>query len=435
MEWQFALMSMIGVVILLVLTGLPVAVVLLAVSIGFLIYALSPAQTASLLSEHILEFWTSWTIMAIPLFVLMGDFLVISGSAADIFNMASKWLSRLPGGLATVTVGTCAMFASMSGSSGAATATIGRIAIPEMMKRGYHARFATGCVTSGGTLAHLIPPSVLLLVYTSIVEISPGRALMAALIPGIGTAVLFTAVSTGWAIIKPSVAPREPPVSWGVRFSSLGTGWQPLVIIFAVMGTLYLGIATATEAAAIGAIAAVLVALAKRRLNWSSLGESLRSTARVSCFILLIAFAGKTLALTMTYYMIPQKVVALLMQAELNPWATMVMIMVMYIFMGMFLDPIGMMVVTLPVVMPVLQTLGFDLYWFGVMLMINFEIGLVSPPFGPQLYIVKGIVPDVPLKEILHGATIFLMAPALMMVILMFFPQLALWLPNMMSGG
>jgi tripartite ATP-independent transporter DctM subunit len=212
---------------------------------------------------------------------------------------------------------------------------------------------------------------------------------------------------------------------------SLKVAWQPITLVLAVLGSLYFGITTATEAAAMGAFFALVMTLFKTRCNFQKIGHAFLGAARISCFIMLIAVSGKILAMTMTYYMIPQNAVKAMLGFELSPLMVMVVIQLLYIVIGAFVEPIGIMVVTLPIVAPVLIALGFDPYWFGVMLMVNFEMALVTPPMGTQLYIIKGVVPEVPLKDILIGALIFLIADSTMLVTLYIFPQLALWLPGM----
>lgn len=434
MEWDTAVIMMVAIGIPLVLTGIPISVGLLAVSIVLLTIEAGPERAVYMVTQEISSFWMSWTVLPIPLFVLMGELLFMGGSAGDIFDMVSQWMRRLRGGLALVSVGACAIFASMSGSSAGATGTLSAVTIPEMLKRGYSRRLSCGCIAGAGALAHLIPPSMLMVVYASLVEISPGRALMSAFIPGFILAGYYAIIVAIWATIKPDSAPKEPSSTWKEKFVSLRLAWQPILLILAVMGTLYAGIATATEASAMGALAALILTLIRKHGNWRKIPQALIHSARVSCFIMLIAASGKVLALTMAYYAITERGVNIIMGWNLSPTMTMVTVQVIYLFLGCFLDPIGIMVITLPVMMPVLLALGFNPYWFGVMCMVNFEIALVTPPMGPQLYIIKGVVPEVPLKEIILGAFVFLIAPTVMLVTLYIFPNLALWLPSTMLG-
>ncbi len=432
MEWTTATIVMIVIVIPLTLCGLPIAMAMLLVGIVLLSIMAGPFTAMFSIAQELAEFWSSWTVLAIPLFVLMGELLFVGGSATDIFTMVSLWVRRWRGGLALVSVGACAIFASMCGSSAGAISTMSIVCIPEMLKKGYSERLATGCIAGAGALAHIIPPSLLIVVYASLVEISPGRALMAAVIPGILLAVFYAIVVGIWTTVRPNAAPREPSSTWGEKFGVLRIAWQPIVLIVAVMGTLYFGIATATEAAAFGAFVALIMALFKTRGSLSKISHGFLESGRIACFIMLIASSGKVVAMAMTYYLIPSHMVEIMTGLNLSPVMIMVLIQVLYLFLGCFLDPIGMMVTTLPIVAPVLIGVGFDPYWFGVMLMVNFEIALVTPPMAPTLYIIKGVVPKVPLNYILQGALIFMIAPIIMLVVLYIFPQIALWLPNTM---
>ncbi len=434
MEWTTVLIIMLALIIPLTLTGIPIAIVLLSTGIILLSMSIGPFAATYAVVQNITEFWSNWSVLAIPLFVLMGELLFVSGSAQDIFHMVSIWMRRFRGGLALVSVGACAVFASMCGSSAGATSTMAIVCIPEMIKRGYNPKLATGCIAGAGALAHMIPPSMLMVVYASMVEISPGRALMSAVVPGLLLAVFYGIVVGIWTLVDPNAAPKEPSTTWREKAKALTIAWQPIVLIIAVMGTLYVGIATATEAAAFGAFAALIMALFKTRGKVGKIGKGFVDAARISCFIMLIASSGTVLGMMMTNYLIPMRLADVIISTNLSPWLIMVLIQVLYFFLGMFLSPLGMMAITLPVLAPLVVSLGFDLYWFGVMLMVNFEIALVTPPMAPQLYIIKGVMPEIPLKTITQGGFTFLMAPAAMLIVVGIFPQLALWLPGAMLG-
>lgn len=434
MEWYNIGLLMIIAVIFFVLSGIPIGITLVGIGLAFLFPALGFVKTTVTVGNELWNFWTSWSLLPIALFILMGEFLFVGGAAKDIFDIAAKWLQRLPGGLAVVSTAACAIFASMCGSSGGAVATMSVIAIPEMQKRNYSNRLSCGTVAAAGCLAHLIPPSVLMIVYASIAEISPGQALMSAMIPGFSLALLYILTVFIWVSISPNSAPREMQrVPLSEKFRSLLLIWQPAVIIFAVIGTIYNGVATATEASALGALASMIIALIKRRLNWTNFRRLLLETAQMTCFILFIAVGGKVLSLAMTYFLIPQYAVEFIVEQNLLPINFVFIMMLVYLILGCFLDPIGMMVITLPVVTPILKAMDLDLYWFGVLLMINFEMALITPPYGAVIYIIKGIHPNIPLGEIIQGGLCFFPAIILLIMILTFFPELALWLPrNMM---
>ena len=432
MEWYTAAILILFLIFTLIITGLPVAIVLQVTSMVMLGMLVGPYKAMYMISQEIYHFWSSWTLLAIPLFVIMGELLFVGGCASDIFDMVGKWLRHVRGGLALVSTGACAVFASMCGSSAGGTSTMAIVCVPEMLKKGYSNRLATGSIAASGALAHLIPPSVLMVVYASLLEISPGRALLAAVVPGVLLALFFAITVIIWTTFNPTAAPKEPPASWNERIRSLAVAWQPIILLTVVMGTMILGIATVTESAAMGAFVALIIALTKTRGNVRKVFSAVIDGARVSCFIMLISVSGKVLALTLAYYSIPQNVVEIIMGLNLGPIMIMVLIQILYLILGCFIDPIGIMVVTLPIVAPVLLSLGFDPYWFGVMLMINFEMALITPPMGSQLYIIKGVVPQVPLGDILSGALVFFLADIVMLVILYAFPGIALWLPSLM---
>jgi C4-dicarboxylate transporter DctM subunit len=372
--------------------------------------------------------------MAVPLFVLMGEFLFVSGSATDVFGMVSTWLRRFKGGLALVSTGACAIFASMCGSSAGGTSTMAIVTIPEMLKRGYSQQLATGCIAAAGALAHIIPPSMLIVVYASLVEASPGRCLIAAIVPGFILAGFYAIIVYVWASVSPDSAPQEPKSTWKEKFISLKPAWQPVILILAVMGTMYTGIATATESAAMGAVAAFVVCLLKlKERSKKPVLKALIDSVKVSCFIMVIATSGKVLGMAMAYYEIPKSLVDIMVAADLPRVGVMIAIQLIYILLGMFIDPVGIMVVSLPVVLPILNAYDFNIYWFCVMAMVNFEIALVTPPMGTQLYIIKGIVPEVPLGKILQGALIFMIGPVCMLILLYIWPELATWLPSRMT--
>lgn len=434
MEWYVVALATVGALLLLMLIGAPIAVGMGLTSIALLLMSVGMGGSLSAISSEFYHFWTSYTLLAIPLFILMGEFIFMGGLGESLFEMASKWLSRLPGGLAMVTVGACAVFATLTGSSFGATATMGLIAIPQMLKRGYSRRLACGSVAAAGGLAHLIPPSVGMCIYCAVTDQSIGRMFMAAIIPGFLLAAAFGITCLVWALVNPGAAPREPPVSWRERLFVLRKVWAPIIIVLAVLGTIYTGIATATEAAALGAGAAMLLAIFSGKLGRQGFVKALFATAKTTGFIMFIAVAGKLLGYVMALYLIPQNLVRLATETQLPPLVIIVFMQVLYIIMGCFIDFVGQMVITMPVILPILEAFGFSPIWFGVMVFINFEMGLITPPFAIGLYIVKDVAKEVPLSEIFKGALVFCIADIALIALVLFFPQLALWLPSKMLG-
>ena len=434
MDWYAFAGLLACLVAVLIVLGVPVAVSLGLTSALFLLGELGLDRTLAVLGTEFFEFWTNYPLIAVPLFILMGEFLFVGGTADDIFDIASKWLQGIRGGLAIVTIGAGAIFGALSGSSLAAVSTFGILALPKLLERGYDKRLAVGAVASAGGLDHLIPPSILMVLYASVTEVSVGKMLMAGFIPGLILAGAFGLVVWGWVWWTPQAAPREPATSWGERLGVLRKAGVPLLLVLAVLGSIYLGVATATEAAGIGALASLGVTMARRKVTVERLWQGLQHTVQTTAFIMLIAVGGKLLSWVLTYHQIPQRLVDVLVQAEVNRWVLMIAFQLMYIVLGMFIDPVSMIIVTMPVLVPVLTALHFDLIWFGVLLMVNIEMALITPPLGFSLYILKGLAPeDVTFNDVLAGCLIFALADLAVIAILMVFPELVLWLPRTMG--
>lgn len=433
MEWYVTAILMIGTLILLSLMGFPLAVCLgltgfiyLAARVGFELAALA-------LNSLVVDFWTHYTIVAVPLFIFMAEFLFAGGVTDGLFDMASKWLRRLPGGLALATIGACAIFGTMSGSTLSAITTFGLVAVPQMLKRGYDKQLATGAVASAGSLAHLIPPSIMAILYAALVEISPGQQLMAGFFPGLLLALGFAAVVVIWIWRNSDAAPLEPEVSWQERFASLKKVIAPLVIVTGVLGGIYTGIATVTEAAAIGAFASMTLAAVSRRLTKAAFFDTLMRAARTASFVLFIAVGGKFFGWVLNYFTVPQNIADILVETGWNRWVIMALIQLLFVVLGMFVDPVGIMFTTVPILAPIVVTFGFDLTWFGVLYLINMELAHVTPPLGFGLYIIKGIVPDdVSLADVLWGSMRFCLATVVVLALVMAFSDIALWLPSTM---
>jgi len=436
MEWQITLLLMMGILFLLLAMGVPIAVSLGVTSLGFIVATVGMEQATFVVADKFTGLWTSYSFLPIPLFIFMGELLFAGGTASDIFDIASKWFRRFPGGLALVTIVTCAIFATLSGSTLGATAAMGILAVPEMLKRGYDKRLSTGSVAAAGGLAHLIPPSMMAVIYASICELSVGKQLMAGFIPGFVLAAGFATVCLVWVWRDPTVAPREAGVSWAERLKVLRKGIGPVLIIVAVLGSIYMGIATVTEAAAIGAFAAFLLGVIGRRLTRKAFLGLTLSSVQVTCYILFIVVGAKILGWILMYLNIPQQALAVLTGVIENRWAILIMVQLVWIIMGTFMDAISIMLVTVPLLLPMILGLGFDPIWFGVLFLINSETATITPPVGFNLYIIKGIVPeDVTLGHIIRGAMAFMIADLVTLGVIMAFPQLALWLPSKMIGG
>lgn len=430
MSAGIVLIVMLAILFGLLLIGVPVGLSLIGTATVMLFLQLDPQQATSVMGTSLVGF-LSLNIIAIPLFILKGELLFAGGTAQDIFDAASAWLRRLPGGLAVVSIAAAAVFGSIAGSSIASTAIIGQMTVPEMIKRGYSPRLATGAVASAGGLAQLIPPSVMLIFYASIAEVSVAKLLMAAVVPALLLGIGFATVAFIWATIHPGSAPREPAVSWSERFRVLPRVIRPAFIIIGIVAVIFSGIATATEAAGVGSLVAFVFALFAKDLGTREIFEHIRRAARTSAYILIIALGGSELSWVVSYNQVPARLINAVGNIDFPNWGIMLLIMGVYLLLGMVIDPIGMLVITLPIVLPLVVKLGYDPVWFGVLLMVNLELALIHPPIGMGLMVVKGVSPKwISLSTIFGGAMIFASVDFLLLGALVAFPNIALWLPG-----
>jgi tripartite ATP-independent transporter DctM subunit len=345
-----------------------------------------------------------------------------------------KWLRRLPGGLGIATIGACAGFAAVSGSSVATAATMGTVALPEMKRYRYHPRLATGSIAAGGTLGFLIPPSIGFIVYGMLTEQSIGKLLVAGILPGLTLALAYVAIVVGMVRLNPELAPASPePVTWSERLRSLLGVWEPLAVFLLVMGGIYGGLFTPTEAGAVGATVLFMVALFKRKLTWANLFEALQEAVRISVMVLFLVAGANVFSYFLALSTIPMQVAAWASGLSVSPYLIHVMIVVIYLFLGCFLDAISMMVLTMPVIYPVILALGFDPIWFGVIAVLMMEAGLITPPMGLNIFTVAGVAKDVPVETIFRGVLPFLFAIFVVVALITIFPAIALLLPNMMT--
>ena len=376
---------------------------------------------------------TNLFMVTLPLFVLMAEVVSFSGVGDDMYTAAQDWLSWLPGGLAISSIATCTGFAAISGSSPATAATVGIVSVPEMMKRGYSKRLAVGSVSVGGTLGILIPPSITFIIYGVITETSIGKLFVAGVIPGILLALILCFYIAALVTFRPELAPPVAAVSWGKRLDSLKRIWAFVLLVVSIMGTIYMGIATPTESAAIGAALSIAISIFYRRLTWKALHGALLRTVGVTAMIMFIVIGGNTLAFLLSTLSIPQFITNAITGLQLSPWVVMIAINIVLLVAGCLLDPMGIMVILLPIIFPIVTALGFDPIWFGVVMTINIEIGMVTPPVGLNLFILKATLPDVGMDDIARGSLPFVILLLLGMMVIMVFPFLATWLPGRMG--
>ena len=420
-------------VFLLIFLGMPIAFALMLVGFVGMSYLSSAEAALPVVARTVYEVSAFYPYTVIPLFIVMGGFAGSSGITQKLYRTFDKWFGKLPGGLSIATIGACAGFAAVSGSSVATVAAMGTIALPEMKRFNYDPRLATGSVAAGGTLGFLIPPSIGFIVYGMLTEQSIGKLLIAGMIPGIILAVAYMGVVFAWVKMNPNMAPTRPePVEWSEKFSSLLGIWEPLAIFLVVMGGIYLGFFTPTEAGAMGATVLLLVAFVKRGLSWQNLAAALQETVRISVMVLFLVAGANVFSYFLALSTIPMRVSGWVAGLEISPYVIHAIIVVIYLFLGCFLDAISMMVLTMPVIFPVILALGFDPIWFGVIAVLMMEAGLITPPMGLNIFTVAGVAKDTPVETVFRGVMPFLFSIFAAVILITIFPKLALFLPRMM---
>jgi C4-dicarboxylate transporter DctM subunit len=429
-----AIIGLVTVVVLL--SGVPVAIGLGLVAIGALLLFEGPSAL-TLMAELFFGHLDDFTLLAIPMFIVMGAAVAASPAGADLYEALDRWLHRVPGGLVISNLGGCALFSALSGSSPATCAAIGKMGIPAMRERGFSDEIATGSIAAGGTLGILIPPSVTMIVYGIATETSIGRLFLAGVVPGVMLTALFMAwaLFASWRFGGADPVSRSASYSWKERFQILPKVLPFLAIIVAVVYVLYGGIATPSETAGVGAFLVIaLVVLIYRVWQPSALWKIMRDSTRESVMILFIIAASGLFSFMLSSLYVTQSVAQWIVAMEVNRWVLMAFINTFLLVSGFFLPPVAVILMAAPILMPIITGAGFDPYWFAVVLTVNMEIGLITPPVGLNLYVINGIVPDIRLPTVLKGALPFMLSMVLGIVLLCLFPELATWLPNRLMG-
>lgn len=427
----------VGIALLLMAVRVPIAVALGLVSLCGIIILRGADSGFGVLGSAPFDFAASWTLSAIPMYLLMGAFAFHARITSALFDAARLWFGRLPGGVAVATNFACAGFAALSGSSLATAAAMGRIAIPEMLRLNYNPGLAAAAAAAGGTLGALIPPSIMLVIFGWLAEVSVGRLLMGGVVPGILTAVIYSAMIMLRCGLNPTLAPRmvERP-TWGDKFRVLGPVWPVPVLVLAVLVGIYGGIVTPTEAGAFGAFVVFLMALARRSMSWSVLYSSLREALISTSTIFFIAISAIIFTRFLTLSGLPNFLSQFVSGTGMEPLTIVLITSVIYLVLGMFLDPLGILLITLPILIPVFKEANIDLIWMGIILIKYIEIGLLTPPVGLNVFVVKSVVGDrIPITQIFGGMVWFLLAEVVIMTLLIAFPAITLTLPNLMMGG
>ncbi|RWP55319.1 TRAP transporter large permease [Mesorhizobium sp.] len=416
----------------LLLLGVPIAVALAASGmLGIYVVTGDLAKMLGMVALTPFDTVADYALTTIPMFILMAYFSASSGLARDLYSAASNWLSLIPGGLAIATVFSCGVFGAMSGASVAAASVMSNIAMPEMRRHGYSEELAAGAIGVGATLDILIPPSVAMVIYGFATQTSVGKLLIAGIMPGILIGILLALTIYLWVTISPSHAPQTYRVPARERWASLARVWPSLLLIVIVIALLYLGIATPTEVGVVGALVAGVIGVALGGLSAHGVLEALKSTIRTSAMIFLILIGATLFGHYMTLSRIPQEIVALVTAMDLNRWMVIIGILAVYFVISMFMDEIPLLLLTLQLTFPLITSLGFDPIWFGVVSMMMVAMGLVFPPVGLVAFVV-GTTAGADLTRVYKGTSILTIALVVTTVLLIIFPQIALWLPATM---
>jgi len=426
----------IGLILFVLLTiGVPVAFALAVTSVGVLV-AFKGVLAISSLADNFFAGLAEFTLLSIPMFIVMGAAVAVSPAGKDLYDALDRWLNRVPGGLLVSNIGACSIFAALSGSSPATCAAIGKMGIPEMRERGYPDGLATGAIAAGGTLGILIPPSITMIVYGIATETSIGRLFLAGLLPGLMLTGLFMTWSLYVARKSGAKFLESRSFTWKQRFEILPRVIPFVAIIIGVLWVLYGGVATPSEAAGVGAAGCVILAVVIYRI-WQpkKLWYVLSSSMKESVMILMIIAASAIFSQMLSSFYITQAAAEAIAGAGLNKWVLMIAINIFLLIAGFFLPPVAVILMTAPILLPIVTQAGFDPYWFAVVFTINMEIGLITPPVGLNLYVINGIVPDVGLSTILKGAFPFMLCMVVGIIILCLFPGIATWLPNALMGA
>lgn len=437
MSVTFITVLLFASLIVLLVTGLPIAFGMGGVATLFVLILWKPAALATI-SSQAFGVMNNFLLIAIPLFVFMGMVLQRSGIADDAYEMMHRWIGGMRGGLAIATVGVSTIFAACVGISAAACVAMGVIALPAMLSRKYDKSIAVGSIAAGSSLGILIPPSILFIVYGMFTNESIPRLFAGGLFPGLLLASLFAIYIAIRSYFQPQIGPAIPPEerpTWGGRFLSLRGIILPMLLIAAVLGTIFGGVCTPTEAAAIGSLGSLLCAAARRRLTWKLIKESSYEGLRLSVMVCWIIIGGICFASLYTAVGAPEFIKGLVAVMPVSPYLILAGIQLTLLALGCLIDPGGIIMITTPIFVPLIKMLGFDPIWFGVLFIINMEAGYLTPPFGFNLFYMKSIVPPgISMGDIYRSVIPFVAIMMICLVILVIFPQIALWLPNLIFG-
>jgi len=423
----------IGVLLLALFSGMPIGIGMLLVGLGGMICVSGWGAGLGLLKTVPYTTMANYGLSVVPLFILMGEFAFHAGISRDLYSTMHRWLGNLRGGLAMASVGACAGFAAVSGSSLATAGAMGEVALPEMKRYKYDDRLATGCIAAGGSIGIMIPPSVVLIIYGILTEQSIGKLFLAGFIPGLLEAIFYIIVIYILTTRNPLMGPPGPVTSFREKIVSLKGTWAVLALFLLVIGGIYTGIFSPNEAGAVGAFGALVYALARRRLTWQSFVESLLGAGRITAMAFLILIGAMIFGYFLTVTRLPFALADVVSGLPMNRYIILSAILLVYVFLGCIMEVLGMVILVVPIFFPVVIALGFDPIWFGILTVRTVEIGQITPPVGINVYVIKGVAKDVSLETIFRGIIPFFLGDICLLVLLVAVPQLSLFLPGLMK--
>jgi tripartite ATP-independent transporter DctM subunit len=417
----------------LMLLRVPVGMAMGLVGVCGYSYIVGTGPALKLIGQTSMRTVTDYTFGVIPMFMLMGAFVSVSGVSRELFRAANAFIGHLRGGLGVATVVACGGFAAICGSSVATAATFSSVAYPEMRRFGYPQSFSTGVIAAGGTLGAMLPPSTVLAVYAILTQQDIGKLFMAGIIPGILAMLMYVLTIFIIVQVRPDWLPRGEQKTWPERLSGLKDVWAPLVLFVFVIGGLYGGFFTPTEAGGVGATGAFLLGVLRGKLDRAGILTALLSATRTAAAVFTVLIGALIFGYFLTVTQVPQNLTAFLSELGLGRYGVLALIMVMYLILGCLMDAMAMIILTVPIVFPIIVQLGFDPIWFGIIIVMTVELGLIHPPVGMNVFVIKSVVHDVSFMTIFKGVIPFVLTDLLRLVILIAFPMIALWLPGRMG--
>ena len=416
----------------LMLLRVPVGMAMGLVGVVGYSYVVGPWPALKLVGQTSLRTVSDYTFGVIPMFMLMGALVTVSGVSRELFKAANSMIGHLRGGLGAATVLACGGFAAISGSSVATAATFSNVAYPEMRRFNYPQSFSTGVIAAGGTLGAMLPPSTVLAVYAILTEQDIGKLFMAGIIPGLLAILMYVLTIAVIVRARPGWLPLGEQRSWRERLVDLKSVWAPLVLFVFVIGGLYGGFFTPTEAGGVGASGALLLGLARRRLDLAKIREALLSATRTAAAVFTVLIGALLFGYFLTVTQTPQRITDFLVHLGIGPYGVLFVLMLMYLALGCLMDAMAMIILTVPIVFPVIVHLGFDPIWFGIVIVMTVELGLITPPVGMNVFVIKSVVPGVSFSTVFRGVAPFVVTDLIRLLIIIAFPMLALWLPSRM---